>query len=117
MEDDLRRIAEENVANRRKAGIAAVLMGVIVLPMFIMVLSTEFKNVYWILGTAVVFIVGFAVSMHYEKKIIGKKSAVDLELERLKALHPDEKLNLPEIDNEELKLREILRSNNHDDMV
>ena len=117
MEDDLRRIAEENVANTRKAGIAAIIMAVLTIPMWIMVLSTEFQNIYWNIGTALVFVIGSLVAWHYQKKVIGKKSAVDIELERLKALHPEEKLQLHEIDEAELELREMVRRSNTDDMV
>lgn len=117
MEENLRRIAEDNVANRRKASIAAIIMAVLTLPMWIMVLSTEFQNFYWIIGTALAFVIGSWTAWHYQKKVIGKKSAIDIELERLKALHPEEKLKLHEIDEAELKLREMIRNSNRDDMV
>ena len=84
MDEELRRIAEENVANSRKAGIAALLMAVVTIPLWIMVVTTEFQNIYWIIGTALAFVVGSLVAWHYQKKVIGKKSAVDIELERLK---------------------------------
>lgn len=117
MEEPLRKIAAENVSNRRKSGLAATLMGVISLPMFIMVLKTEFQNIYWIIGTIGSFALGFIIAMHYEKKIVGKKTAVDLELERLKNLYPSEKLELPKIDEDELKLRDVIRRSNREDMI
>ena len=117
MEDYLRSIAEENVTNTRKAGIAAIIMAVLTIPMWIMVLSTEFQNIYWIIGTTLAFVVGSLVSWYYQKKVVGKKSAVDIELERLEALHPEEKLKLHEIDETELELREMVRRSNTNDMV
>ncbi len=117
MDEELRRIATENVSNRRKAGIIAMITGLIVLIMFIMVLSSEFQNMNWIAGTILVFVVGFKMAFSFEKKVIGQKTAVDLELERLKALYPEEKLVLPKIDEDELKLREMVRRSNREDKL
>ena len=117
MDEDLRRIAVENVKNRRISGIIAVVTGLLALVMFIMALASEFQNIYWAIACAIVFIGGFKIAFSYEKKVIGRKTAVDLELERLKDLYPDEKLVLPKIDDDELKLREMVRRSNKEDMV
>lgn len=79
--------------------------------------ETNFENFYAIIGLLVILLVGFSAIIKYDRKIIGKKSAVDLEVERLKSLYPEEKLELPEIDQSELELREIIRNRNSQDMV
>ncbi len=117
MEDDIRRIAQENINNRKKGGIAALVMVIVALLFFVISIETNFENIYTILGLVLSMIIGFPIIIHYDRKIIGKKTALDIEVERLKALHPNEKLELPEIDESELKLREMVRKSNRDDMV
>lgn len=117
MEEEIRRIAEENVTNRRKGIIALIAMLIVSTIFFVISAETNFQNNYSIFGLVATIIIGFITIHHYDKKIIGKKTAVDIEVERLKSLHPDEKLELPVIDDDELKLREMVRKSNRDDMV
>ena len=117
MEDELKRIAVENVKNRNRSGIISVITGVAALSFFIMALSSDFQNYYWIAATIITFVVGFYIAFQYEGKVIGKKTAVDYEVERLKSLYPEEKLELPKLDESELKLKEMIRRSNRDDMV
>lgn len=119
MEDDIRSIAQENITNRRKGGVAAISMLVFALVFFVICAETQFQNVLPIIGLILSLLIGFPIIIYYDRKIIGKKTALDKEIERLNALHPEEKLELPKLDDEEgeLKLREMIRRNNRDDMV
>jgi|GEM_PF-5039889 len=82
-----------------------------------MALTSDFENVYLIAVTALVFIGGMFIAFRYQNKVIRKKTAVDHEMDRLKALYPEEKLELPKIDESELKLKEMSRRSNRDDMI
>lgn len=115
MEDELRRIAIENVKNRNRSFTIAIVSGIVALAFFVKSLINDFTNMYWLAAAIITFIVGMYFAFQYEKKVIGKKTAVDLEVERLKSLYPEEKLELPKMDTEELKLKEIIRNRN--DMV
>jgi len=115
IDDDIRRIAIENVNNRKKAGIIAIVTGIVSLVLFVNVLIDDFQNPLWIIATAVTFILGMYFAFKYERKIIGKKTAVDYEVERLKNLYPEEKIELPEIEESELKLKEIIRKSNREE--
>lgn len=81
--------------------------------------STEpkFEYIPSIIAFVLISIIGLYIAHRYYSRVIGKKTALDYEVEKLKALHPEEKLQLPKIDDAELKLREMVRKSNHDDMV
>lgn len=117
MEEEIRRIAQENVSNRRKGMIAMIAMLITSFIFFAICAETNFQNNYSIFGLVATVIIGFTLIRHYDQKIIGKKTAVDIEVERLKSLHPEKKLELPKIDDAEMKLREMVRKSNRDDMV
>jgi len=53
IDDDIRRIAIENVNNRKKAGIIAIVTGIVSLVLFVNVLIDDFQNPLWIIATAV----------------------------------------------------------------
>ncbi len=117
MEDDLRRIAIENVKNRNKSGCISVMTGLFTIVLFVISIETDFKEPVWWILSILIFTVGISIGFHYQNKVIGKKTAIDMEVERLKALYPEDKLELPKIDDAELKLKEMIRRSNRDDML
>ena len=117
MEDEIRRIAQENLDNRKKEGIAASITVVITITFMIVAFETKFQAPIWWILMILSMVIGIPMIRKYSNKIIGKKSQLDIEVDRLKALYPDEKLELPKIDDAELKLKEMIRRSNRDDMI
>lgn len=117
MEEEIIRIAKENISNRNKGGAVMFVSIVLFFVSFVYSVETNFEYIPSILAFVLVPTIGFYIAHRFYSRVIGKKTALDYEVERLKALHPEEKLQLPEIDDAELKLREMVRKSNRDDMI
>tara|TARA_B110000037_G_C16943680_1_gene433846 strand:+ start:106 stop:459 length:354 start_codon:yes stop_codon:yes gene_type:complete len=117
MEEDLRRIAQENLNNRKKEGIAALITIVFTITFMIVAFVTKFQAPIWWILMILSMAIGFTIIRKYSNKIVGKKSELEIEVDRLKALYPDEKLQLPKINDSKLKLKEMIRRSNRDDMI
>lgn len=110
MEDrELYKIAEHNVKVRNRSGWGAFLGVTLFLALFLYaVLNDKLWPVYIIIPE---LILTFWFIFHQEKKVIGKKTAVDLEVEKLK------KAGLQADDFEPLELKEIVKEYRDDDLV
>ena len=117
MEEEIIRIAKENISNRNKGGAAIILSSLLFCVFFALSVETNFEYIPSIIGFVLIPTIGFYIAHRFYSRVIGQKTVLDYEVERLKALHPEEKLQLPKIDDAELKIREMVRKSNHDDMV
>ncbi len=117
MEEEIRRIAQENISNRNKGGIGLILSIIFFILFFAYSVESNFEYVPSIVGSIIVPLIGFYISNRFYNRVIGKKTELDYEIERLKALYPEEKLALPRIDNDELKLKEMIQNSNQNGLV
>ena len=117
MEEEIKRIAKENISNRNKGGSIMAATIILTFCFFAYSMESNFKHIPSTLGSILIPLIGFYIAHRFYSRVIGKKTALDIEIERLKSLHPQEKLELPEIDNAELKLREMVSRSNPDNMV
>lgn len=110
MDEHIEQIAKENIRNRKIMTYVAVLSVMLFCIFFAYSVETNFQNIISVVAFVLFPILGLFVIKNYQKKIIGKKTALDHEIERLKSLIPKENLELPQLDESELKLKESIRS-------
>lgn len=108
-EEEIYKIAEHNVRVRNRSGLIAFFGVFLFLILFLYAILNEKVWPVFIIVPELAFTFWFI--FHQEKKIIGKKTAVDIEVEKLKAAGFETK------DEKPLELKEIIKEYKEEDLV
>ena len=111
MDDELYKIAQHNLKIRRRTGIVAVISTIIFLSLLIYATRLEEAPILLLVLAFGQIFVALWYIFKEERKIIGRKTALDLEVERLK------KQGVTKEDAEELELKQIVKRYNDDELV
>ena len=114
MDEHLYEIAQQNLKNRKRSAISAVIGVVVFLSLFSYWLATDTASMWLWLLMIPVLVLTFYIPRYYESRVIGKEknAALEEEMKRLKKLD----LEIDE-DYDELELRQIRMNYRDEDLV